>query len=302
MIAIIIPYYKFTFFQETLESLANQSNKNFNVYIGDDASSITCESLLKQYLNNINFTYKRFDNNIGKTSLVEQWIRCIELTNNEEWLMILGDDDVLSPTYIDEFYNCLPEIKNNNVNVVRYASVIIDENSEQTSPMFIHPTIEKSTDFLYRRFTNETRSSLSEYIFRRSAYEKYGFYNYNLGWFTDDRAWLEFTEFKNIYSINGAFLSFRISNENISRANYKIHEKEILRLKFFKFIISNHLNKFTRLQQRHFLLYFEQLVYKHKEVDFYFWFFVFASFLKQFYFIQSIKFTRRVFIHLRRND
>ena len=302
MIAIVIPYFKFTFFSETLESLANQTNKNFNVYIGDDASKESCFSLLEQYKGKFNFTFKRFEFNLGKSFLVEQWKRCIALTADEEWLMVLGDDDVLSSSYISEFYNCLPEIKEKKCKVVRFASVIIDNNNNQTSSQYVHPKLEKSTDFLFRRFTNKTRSSLSEYIFRRTAYNKHGFHNYNLAWFTDDRAWLEFSEFKNIYSINSAFLSFRLSDENISRANYKIHEKELLRLKFFKFIISNHLNKFTRVQQRHFLLYFEQLVYRHKEVGFHFWLFVFASFLKQFYFIQSIKFTRRVFIQLKRND
>lgn len=38
MLAIIIPYYKFTFFEATLQSLANQTDQRFKVYIGDDAS------------------------------------------------------------------------------------------------------------------------------------------------------------------------------------------------------------------------------------------------------------------------
>ncbi|WP_157209016.1 glycosyltransferase family 2 protein [Mariniflexile maritimum] len=302
MIAIVIPFYKFTFFQETLESLANQTNKNFNVYIGDDASKENCSDLLEQYKDRFNFVYKRFEHNLGNTSLVKQWERCIDLTTNEDWLMVLGDDDVLSTNYIAEFYKHLPEINKNNCNVVRFASVTIDNRSNQTSPLFTHPKIEKATDFFHRRFTNKTRSSLSEYMFKKHAYNKYGFYNYNLAWFTDDRAWLEFSEFKNIYSINSAFLSFRLSEENISRANFKTHEKEILRLAFFKFITLEHLSKFTRAQQRFLLLYYEQIIYKHKKVSFNFWLFVFTSFLKQCYFVQSIKFTRRVFIHLRKND
>ena len=38
MLAIIIPYFKLTFFEETLKSLASQTSKRFKVYIGDDAS------------------------------------------------------------------------------------------------------------------------------------------------------------------------------------------------------------------------------------------------------------------------
>ena len=35
MLAIVIPYYKYTFFEETLISLSNQTDKRFKIYIGD---------------------------------------------------------------------------------------------------------------------------------------------------------------------------------------------------------------------------------------------------------------------------
>ena len=56
-----------------------------------------------------------------------------------------------------------------------------------------------------------TRSSLSEYIFSRSMYNKYGFYDYPLAWNSDDRAWLDFSDNKPIYSINESIVFFRLS-------------------------------------------------------------------------------------------
>lgn len=38
MLAIVIPYYKINYFEETLKSLSNQTDKKFKVYIGNDAS------------------------------------------------------------------------------------------------------------------------------------------------------------------------------------------------------------------------------------------------------------------------
>ena len=104
MLAIIIPYYKLTFFKATLQSLANQTNKCFKVYIGDDASQEDCNSLLQQFEGQFDFKYYRFKNNLGGTSLTQQWERCIELSDNEEWLMILGDDDVLGDGCVASFY------------------------------------------------------------------------------------------------------------------------------------------------------------------------------------------------------
>ena len=45
MLAIVIPYYKIIFFEKTLESLAQQTDKRFRVYIGDDASPDSPEKL-----------------------------------------------------------------------------------------------------------------------------------------------------------------------------------------------------------------------------------------------------------------
>ena len=104
MIAIVIPYYKFAFFEETLKSLANQTNKNFMVYIGDDASPEDPTSLLQNYKDKFEFIYYRFENNLGSKSLVKQWERCIAMTQGEEWIKILGDDDVIGNYVVESFY------------------------------------------------------------------------------------------------------------------------------------------------------------------------------------------------------
>ena len=104
MLSIIIPFYKIAFFDTTMQSLANQSNKNFNVFIGDDASPDSPEKLLEKYQGKFNFTYKKFNDNLGSISLVKQWERCIDMMKDEEWFMILGDDDVLGEKVVEEFY------------------------------------------------------------------------------------------------------------------------------------------------------------------------------------------------------
>ncbi|MFG6687631.1 glycosyltransferase family 2 protein [Mariniflexile sp. HNIBRBA6329] len=302
MLAIIIPFYKRTFFKDTLQSLANQTDKRFKVYIGDDASVESPQSLLEDYKGQFDFEYHRFDENLGGEQLVKQWERCIDLAKDESWFMVLGDDDVLGTNGVAAFYKHLHDIEEAKCQVVRYATVVINDLNVSTTKLYTHPKLEKATAFFYRRFTNKTRSSLSEYIFHKKAYDSIGFYNYPLGWFTDDRAWLEFSEFGNIYTINDATVSFRLSTENISRHDFKLEEKAQIRLQFFKFIISKHVLKFTKPQQKHLTLYYEQLVYKHGKATFSFWTLVFLSFLKQLDVVQCVKFTRRMFIHLKNHD
>jgi len=55
MLAIVIPYYKLTFFEATLQSLADQTDKRFKVYIGDDASPENPSRLLERYQGKFDF-------------------------------------------------------------------------------------------------------------------------------------------------------------------------------------------------------------------------------------------------------
>jgi glycosyltransferase involved in cell wall biosynthesis len=71
MLAIIIPYYKLTFFEATLQSLAHQIDKRFKVYIGDDASPEDPSELLEKYQGKFDFVYHRFDSNLGGISLTQ---------------------------------------------------------------------------------------------------------------------------------------------------------------------------------------------------------------------------------------
>lgn len=301
MLSIIIPFYKLTFFEDTLVSLANQTDKRFKVYIGNDASPEDPQLLLNKYIGKFKFEYCRFEVNLGATSLVKQWGRCIEMSGDEEWLMMLCDDDTLSENCIAEFYKSLPEINDNDCNVVRFATFVKQMELQKTSGLYEHPKLEKATDFMYRRITNATRSSLSEYVFRKTMYLRYGFFDYNLAWHSDDRAWLEFSQFKNIYTINSASVCFRLSDENISRSDYMMKEKNQVTLAFYKFVIFKHILKFKRFQRKELLLVYEQFIYKINEVDFNFFIRVFTLLFFNLYFIQSIKFTRRLLIYLNKH-
>lgn len=298
MLAIVIPYFKLTFFEETLQSLANQTDQRFKVYIGDDASSENPKILLEKFKGQFYFVYHRFEENLGGTSLVNQWERCIEMTVDEEWLMILGDDDYISTNYIEEFYRHIAEIEKLDINVIRFATRVHECNGE-ISGLYSHPKIEKSTDFFYRKFFMKSMGSLSEQIFKREAYLKHRFRDFPLGWGSDDFAWLDFTEFGETYAINDATAFFRISNENISRSNYKEDIKKETKLLHFTIIVENYLKKFKKEQRLPLLLYYEQLIYNSNRTSFYFWLIMCKLFIHQSEPLQVIKFTRRLLIYYR---
>jgi glycosyltransferase involved in cell wall biosynthesis len=292
MLAIVIPYYKINFFEETLVSLSNQTNKNFNVYIGDDASKESPLFLLKRFNKKINYTYKRFENNLGGVSLVKQWERCIDLSDEEEWLMILGDDDTISDNFIEEFYFNLP--KSNNL--IRFSSYYMDSLGEKWSNMYTFPKEQSVSDSYYNHFIGLTRSSLSEHVFKRSIYNQKGFTEYPLAWHSDDKAWLDFVDFGNIYSINKASVGVRISDISISGKEDNLFLKRKARYLFFNNLIFKKIHLFNRYQQKKLLLEYGVLIKEQNKISIYNLVFIAFKLLRIGAFISLLKFIRRMFI------
>lgn len=248
MLAIVIPYFKLAFFEETLASLASQTDQRFTVYIGDDASPENPKDMLAKFKDKFQWVYHRFDDNLGGKALVKQWERCISLTKNEEWLMILGDDDYLTDTVVEQFYAQLPQFLS-KTNLVRFASQTIVEETKHKAAVCNNPIWESATDSYFRKLMKISRSSLSEYVFLKSAFEKHRFYNYPLAWNSDDRAWLDFAEDKPIYSINESVVCVRLSGLNITGKKDNLPLKSNSLVAFYTFLIEKKLNYYTKYQR-----------------------------------------------------
>lgn len=214
MVTIIIPYFKIAFFKECLDALKNQTCKKFRVFIGDDNSPDDPLPIIEQFSNQLEISYTKFENNLGRKSLTKQWLRCFNDAATADWTMFLGDDDVLYPTCIEKFYESLNEVGESKV--FRFATVKLNENTEKISKIYNHPKLESGLIFLDRFLNNNTRSSLSEYIFHAEAVKKIGFKNYPLAWYSDIMAVFQFSENNYICTINNALVGVRISNSSIS--------------------------------------------------------------------------------------
>lgn len=292
MLAIIIPYYKLTFFEQTLESLQNQTNQRFKVYIGDDASSENPIFLLEKFKGKFDFVYHRFDENLGSTSLVKQWERCIDLSKEEKWMMILGDDDLLASNVVEEFYTNLPEFEN-KTNVVRFASQTISEENQKTSEKFQHQKWEKALSFYYKRFKGLTRSSLSEHIFTRVSYLKHGFREYPLAWHSDDMAWIDFSENNSVYTINNSHVTVRLSAINITGKKDNFTSKNKAEQLFFTDLVREKLKFFKAYQKNEFLMTYEIAIKKNRKVTFEEWMFLLKNYLKNGKAVPFLKCIRR---------
>jgi glycosyltransferase involved in cell wall biosynthesis len=294
MLAIIIPYYKLTFFEATLQSLSNQTNQRFKVYIGDDASPENPATLLEKFKEQFDFRYHRFETNLGGASLVKQWERCIVLSDKEEWIMILGDDDVLGENVVENFYKNLKEIKL-NFNVVRFASCKIDREGNESSSIYHSPKIGSATDIIFKGI----RSSLSEYVFTRNKIVNIGFKDFPLAWYSDVLAVLEFSNFKDVFSINEAVVYIRISNLSISGNQDNNELKSKAKFYFYSYLLNNKLNKFSNDEKKELFLRFNKCYINNKK-EFEFLMNITVSYLTRFLPKELLKFYFSIFFGLKK--
>lgn len=297
MLAIVIPFYKLTFFEETLRSLATQMDKRFKVYIGDDASPEDPSDLLEKYQGQFDFVYHRFGSNLGGTSLVKQWERCIAKIENENWIMILGDDDCLESNVVASWYQHYDEFYKKS-NVIRFASKSVNMKLNAIiSDSFTHPLWEKATDSYFRRFKGISRSTLSEYVFSKASYLKYGFHDFPLAWHSDDAAWLDFSDNKPIYSINDSNVLVRFSEISISGNNENQNLKDIASVDFIKKSILNKFYLFKKNQQIELILYYEIAIKKNRKITYKEWSYLILFYLLRMDFNGFFKCLRRFMLN-----
>lgn len=288
-LAIVIPYYKIKFFKETLRSLGNQTDKRFNVYIGNDNSPECPKGIIDEFDGEVSIYYKRFDNNLGGQSLPKQWDRCINLIKDETWVMVLGDDDMLENNVVESWYN----EKEDLINLYKFSTQMYFMDEHKYSFTYSHPEYENSLEAFYRKFKGQTRSSLSEYIFKKSVYKKIGFKNYPLGWYSDDRAWLDFSNNKKIKTINGAKIIIRVSGLSISGKRNNLTEKNNATIQFYKDLCTDYIKGLSIEKRGELIGFMEKLIVDNNLMTTSYMYFLLKLYYKNLSLEQFFQFVKR---------
>ena len=252
-LAIIIPAYKACFFREVLDSIVRQSNRDFTVYIGDDASPDDLESIVSDYKDKLDIFYFRFEQNWGGRDLVAHWERCIELSD-EPLVWLFSDDDLMPPDAVERVIKGWKKSGECDA-VFRFPLAIVDAYGElkYTNPPFETERI-SGYDFLLDKLSGKISSAACEYVFTRDVWKKTGgFVRFPLAWCSDDATWTKFADCaKGIMTLPGKPVCWRnVEGENISNSNcYDSRKIESTGL-FIKWIVNYYPDKLKEKRLRH---------------------------------------------------
>lgn len=242
-LAIIIPAYKSKFLRQTLDSLVNQSNQNFNLYIGDDNSPFNLKEIITDYKDKLTITYHKFPNNIGGKNIVNQWSRCVELTKNEKWIWLFSDDDIADTNCVETFYETI-KIDSEKYDVYRFNTRIIDDNNKIIGDNE-SPFEENAFDMCLDILKLKRGHCMPDHIFSKRKYNILGGFVYtNYAQAADWATSINFATEKGICSMKNAKINWRYGTSNISgNAHKDNHEKVLGHIQFINWVLSHFKNK-----------------------------------------------------------
>lgn len=222
-LAIIIPYYKIEHFEDTIKSVASQTDKRFTLYIGNDASPNNPLPIIAKYLNSQDYHYFDYKGNLGGQNLAMQWERILDNVT-EDWFQILGDDDIIEENFVEEFYNIIYSLPH-HINLIRVNNLYFNDKLKIIREGLRYDKIVTTNILLRDKIYYKTVSTLSENIFRKSAFDLVGFRHYPVAWHTDDMIILEITKFGDFYYSEKTSVKIYNGQLNLSSSNNNILEK-----------------------------------------------------------------------------
>lgn len=274
-LAIVIPAYKRDFLAETLQSLVNQTNQHFHVYIGDDHSPYHLKEVVEPFAQLLPITYVCFPENLGGTDLVAQWKRCLKLLNGEKYFCFFSDDDLMEPHCVEAFYQALEEGKQHHV--FHFDIDIIDESGKLLHSCKEYPEELSSSRFFEELYTYRIDARMPEFIFETEHFYRCGgFVEFDLAFRSDNATVMACAAEKGIHTLAApqAKVRWRDSGQNVSSCRNERYEiryrKAVATMQFFSWVVdfyaANRLKKpFKRTQRRRLVL--SEIMNLYPELD-----------------------------------
>lgn len=181
--SIGIPAFKEVFFKKCIQSILDQSYTEFEVIIVNDASPNDLKSIVNTFYDD-RIRYFENDSNIGAEQVVFNWNKCLSHATGD-FFILMGDDDLMSPDYLQTFVGLIKKYP--DLNVYHCRSIIIDENDQPISLTFSWPEFENVYENILHRITEKRNQFISDFVYRKSHLDKEGgFYYQPLAWGADD--------------------------------------------------------------------------------------------------------------------
>ena len=211
--SICIPAYKSRYLKDCIQSILQQSLDNFELIILNDCSPEPVEEIVSEFQDS-RISYYENDINVGALNLVDNWNKCLSLAVGE-FVVIMGDDDLLDRDFLKEFSLLITEYP--GLDVYHCRSKIINDAGETLMLTPSCPSYERVYDSIWHRLQQFRSNYISDYMYRTSTLrERGGFYFLPLAWGSDDITAFVATAEKGIAHSNRPVFNYRSNSLSIT--------------------------------------------------------------------------------------
>ena len=236
LVSICIPVYNnVTYLKETLISILNQTYKNLEIIIGDNASTDNIEDVLNT-LGREKFIYYKNEINLGYAGNCNKMINMAK----GEYIAIYHSDDLYLPTIVEEEVRILDQ--NPEIVATFTLGKTINEKSIEVSNMLVASLLNIESNLVldlnrYFNYICRTGNILPcpTSMVRKNVYLDLGGYNTEIKYYEDQEMWTRILEKYKMMLINKELFKYRVHGNQGSSYYKSINRKEILgHLKYVK--------------------------------------------------------------------
>ncbi len=187
--------------RESINSAVNQNvNYNYEIIVVDNNPERNDETeiMMMEYRQYSNIRYYKNSENIG---MAGNWSRCYQLAE-ADWVVLLHDDDLLTPDYLSEITKC---ISNENIDAVFVNMDVFNDGDPVKN--IVNPSITKLNKLsLYDWFLFPCITPSGHIIKKQTIFDLGGFSVQN---FAPDIFFAKIMAYKNGYMANKTLLHYR---------------------------------------------------------------------------------------------
>ena len=222
MVSFVLPAYKDKFLRSAIESILQQTYKDFELIIVNDKSPYNLKEIVESF-QDPRIRYYENSTNIGGKDLVANWNQCLKYAQGD-FIVLASDDDYYLPIYLEKMIFLSERYP--QINLFHCRVAVIDENNK-----FIYwgapiAEYESDIDFIFQRTINRRTQLVPEFMCRTSSLKEIGgFINYPKAWYSDEMTWYTIAKGNGVAATNETLFYWRSSKINISTFTDDIVDK-----------------------------------------------------------------------------
>ena len=229
---IIACYNSEKYLSETIDSIINQTYKNYEIILINDGSTDSTLSILKKYEKNYKFIRVFSNENKGLA-----YSRNFAVDKaNYEWIVIMDHDDVCYPNRLSQYNKIIS--KNSDLGLIFSDMTYFND---QTSFSRFEKNFNYNKIYPYNLNLNKNKSFInlirygcfigsSSVVFKKSIFNKTQKFNTSYKFLTDYVLFLEFAKINNMFCIDIPLVKWRMHSSQSTNINSSLYYYEMCKL------------------------------------------------------------------------